>query len=829
LDEDRDSEPDVEIHIEDLKIACEFINGLRNASLDNEDLPEDVLTRLRHPLEQPLDIDDPDIRLSIDLFLSISNASQDTYTSVRAAILRRHPDNLILSFDQVKRKVAELSGVASIIHHMCPNSCVAYTGPYANLENCPKCGESRFDPVKLAASGGKKKAPRQEFHTIPLGPQLQALWRSPESANAMKYRHRQTEAILQQLIANNGVIPIYEDFYHGQDYINAVTRGDISAFDTVIVLSIDGAQLYSDKASDCWMFIWTIFNLGPDLRYKKKAVLPGGFIPGPNKPKNVDSYIYPSLHHLSALQHEGLPIWDAQRDCVFIDHPFFALGTADGPGMTYLNGLVGHHGAYGCRLYCTTKGRHKPGGGHYFAAHSKPSLYPVPGCDHDDIDIQNIPHVSSIEYKENLAYLLGATNETNFKERRKETGITKPSIFSGLPPKRMLDIPGCFPADLMHLISLNLTDLLIKLWRGTMDCETSDDRATWDWAVLKGNTWKNHGKTVADATPYLPGSFDRPPRNPAEKISSGYKAWEYLVYIFVLGPALLHGILPDKYWRNYCKLVKAIRLIHQCRITREQLREAHKLFIQFVEEYEQLYYQRRGDRIHFCRQSLHALLHIVPEIVRVGPGVYYTQWTMERTIGNLGEEIKQPSKPYANLSQRGVRRSQVNTLKAMIPDLEQDTNTLPRGAVDLGNSYVLLRARDKTAQQLSEDEEAAVRTYFQNIVGDLEIESIDTHPRVTRWSRLRLPNGQVARSAWKECLKTITQVRIARQVKVCCYSPFIPCTTDSLAVTCSSPLMAEMKLQKSSSIFVPGSQARTMHWHWFQYSPSQRAHFFTVH
>jgi hypothetical protein len=336
----------------------------------------------------------------------------------------------------------------------------------------------------------------------------------------------------------------------------------------------------------------------------------------------------------------------------------------------------------------------------------------------------------------------------------------------------MLGIPGCFPADLMHLISLNLTDLLIKLWRGTMDCKPSDDRTTWDWAVLQGNTWKDHGKSVADATPYLPGSFDRPPRNPAEKISSGYKAWEYLTYIFVLAPALLHGILPDKYWRNYCKLVKGIRLIHQHRITREQLLEAHEILLQFVEEYELLYYQRRGDRIHFCRQSVHALLHIVPEVVRVGPGVYYTQWTMERTIGNLGEEIKQPSNPFANLSQQGVRRSQVNALKAMIPDLEQDANKLPRGAIDLENGYILLRARDETAHELSGNKEMAIRTYFQTVEGGRELE-VDTHLRITRWSRLRLPNGQIARSAWKENLKTTKHVQIARQVAVRYYFPLL--------------------------------------------------------
>ena len=103
--------------------------------------------------------------------------------------------------------------------------------------------------------------------------------------------------------------------------------------------------------------------------------------------------------------------------------------------MTHVNGLVGHHGAYGCCLYCPTKGHHKPGGGHYFPAHLKRNHYNISGCDHGDIIVQNIPCVSSIEYQENLTYLQGVINETNFKEHCRETGITKPSIFSGLPPK----------------------------------------------------------------------------------------------------------------------------------------------------------------------------------------------------------------------------------------------------------------------------------------------------------------------------------------------------------------------------------------------------------
>ena len=69
---------------------------------------------------------------------------------------------------------------------------------------------------------------------------------------------------------------------------------------------------------------------------------------------------------------------------------------------------------------------------------------------------------------------------------------------------------------------------------------------------------------------------------------------------------------------------------------------------------------------------------------------------MERTIGNLGEEIKQPSNPYVNLSERGSKRAQINAIYAMYPELDPTAEEkLPAGACDLGGSYVLLHACDR--------------------------------------------------------------------------------------------------------------------------------------
>jgi len=114
-----------------------------------------------------------------------------------------------------------------------------------------------------------------------------------------------------------GSIDTYDDVYCSSILLNAALRGDLTANDTVLMLSIDGVQLYQSKQSDCWIYIWVLLDLAPNLRYKKKYVLPGGFIPGPNKPKNLDSFVYTGLHHLSALQRDGLRVWDCQTGHVF--------------------------------------------------------------------------------------------------------------------------------------------------------------------------------------------------------------------------------------------------------------------------------------------------------------------------------------------------------------------------------------------------------------------------------------------------------------------------------------------------------------------------------
>lgn len=128
---------------------------------------------------------------------------------------------------------------------------------------------------------------------------------------------------------------------------------------------------------------------------------------------------------------------------------------------------------------------------------------------------------------------------------------------------------------------------------------------------------------------------------------------------------------------------------------------------------------------------------------------------MERAISDLGAEIKQPSNPFANLSKRGIVRCQVNALFSMVPSLESESSVLePRGSANLDNGYVLLRKMDRTARIVTGASLKAIEDFCHRQFG------VNVPPKlqITRWARLRLPHGQIARSKWKEDLLSLLQM-----------------------------------------------------------------------
>ena len=341
-----------------MKIDHEFIRLARVATLESQ-FSAAELQALRNPTEHHSSpSDDPDLLLSIRFYISSldHHQSQKAYSEARADIQERFPESWMLSYDQVKRRVSDLSGVVTWKHNMCANSCVAFTGPYENLEECPRtdCREPRYDQRVLRQSNGKKRIPRQVFTTFPLGPQLQSRWKSPEMARKMFYRRDKTQDELSR--DRDPGDYTFDDIFCGSAYLDAVESGPIGDHDTVVMFSIDGAQFYRNKKSDCWIYIWIILDLAPDQRYKIRNILPGGIIPGPGKPKHLDSFLFPGLAHVLAIQREGLRIYDSYHRNLATSFIWLHLALVDAVGMAELSGSVGHHGRKGCRLLCELVG-----------------------------------------------------------------------------------------------------------------------------------------------------------------------------------------------------------------------------------------------------------------------------------------------------------------------------------------------------------------------------------------------------------------------------------------------------------------------------------------
>ena len=165
--------------------------------------------------------------------------------------MRYNPAEPLLSYDIVKWHITEISGMTAIQEEMCVNTCIAFTGPFSELDICPECAEPCYDPQKSQAH---TKVGRWQFYTLPISPQLQALWHSLKSAKWMGHCSEHTQQIIDEL-RQMGKITEYDDIYQGSDYLHAVNKGKITSNDMVLLLSINGAQLYLSKHSDCWIYI----------------------------------------------------------------------------------------------------------------------------------------------------------------------------------------------------------------------------------------------------------------------------------------------------------------------------------------------------------------------------------------------------------------------------------------------------------------------------------------------------------------------------------------------------------------------------------------------
>jgi hypothetical protein len=206
------------------------------------------------------------------------------------------------SFDQSKSMVRKL-GLSYNIIPCCRKGCVLYRKEYEDLDQCSKCGASRY-------IDGSSTINAKVLRHFPLIPWLCKMYRSPEIANLLKWHfYNRSEEGKMATVADS---PTWRHIDTMTDTNFAEEKRNV-----IMDLSLHGVNPHSMQASShsTWPILIVLYNLPPWLVTKKFFTTLSLLISGKESPtsENIDVYLQPLLEELQELW-TGTPAYDASAD-----------------------------------------------------------------------------------------------------------------------------------------------------------------------------------------------------------------------------------------------------------------------------------------------------------------------------------------------------------------------------------------------------------------------------------------------------------------------------------------------------------------------------------
>ena len=211
---------------------------------------------------------------------SLYNFTESAYDDImKIFIIER------ISLYKVKKYLKEVTGLVPVFYDMCENSCICYTGQYEFYQTCPMCLSTRLD-----AKGKAKKV----MPYLSIKNRLKIQFNNVDRAKELLYRH--------EYIANKDDCDL-DDIFDGNIYKELSEENlFINKRDVAFIASCDGYQIFKQKTDDCWLFLMINNNLNPSLRVKKENLLVPFLIPGPNQPKDFNSFLRPFINEMKELE-----------------------------------------------------------------------------------------------------------------------------------------------------------------------------------------------------------------------------------------------------------------------------------------------------------------------------------------------------------------------------------------------------------------------------------------------------------------------------------------------------------------------------------------------
>ena len=494
-----------------------------------------------------------------------SNMPRRTFNQVRHTF--RHKCDIDSEW-VMTRRIAILSGIEPIKIDCCIKFCIAYTGKYERLEECPYCHENRYTHTRK---------PRRIFSYIPLIPRLQSFYQSKSMAQKLSYRHdyQHDPNRIRDVFDSNH----YRNLLARKVKIDGVQR-PYNFFsdkrDIALALSVDGYLIFKRRRSgpSSMPILLINYNLPPEIRNHYHNLLCLGII---HKPKDLASYLAPFEDECAELA-MGIRTFDATTREIFLMHAYTILAHGDIIAIERLLGFRGHNAYCPCRS-CTIKGVRdiSSGGTTYYVPLITPDLdhQPRPSMDPRALPLRtHAQHVAVLEKWES------APTKTRRKVIGDRYGIRHQPALRRVSS---IDHAVSFPWEWMHLFSENQIPNLIKIWSGKFK---GLDVGTGSYLIGEKD-WEQIGLETAGCVGELPSSYVRVLGN-IHTDSGHYNAEAWAFWLMYIAPIVLKDRFDDdKYYDHAVLLVKIMKKTLRFELTLEEIDDLENEIIHWVELYEE--------------------------------------------------------------------------------------------------------------------------------------------------------------------------------------------------------------------------------------------------
>jgi len=446
-------------------------------------------------------------------------------------------------------------------HIYCPD-CEIYLRTKEELkgnEMCTNCG------ADIDVSN-----PTNFFISVSLESQLQKLTKNNDFVYAvMNYRFNRKK------IGENAL----EDIYDGDEYKKHFEKGGIlsSPYNFSYSFFTDGVHTGKSNNKTLWPIYLTINEL--PISERNKYVLLSGLYIGPKDP-NQKVFLQPFINEANKLSTEGFRWFHNGKEIVSKVIPLCCI--TDSVARYQLLNFQSFAAYYGC-TFCYQKSERTRKGQRFTI-----STHPA-----EKRTLEST--------KKDLLKAFQKKDETN-KSKRHYRGVKS---FSPLMLLHFFNFTSGFVVDYMHNILLGVTKLHTEL------ILQSTRKKFWH---ISENVGIGHVLNTIDERLLMihpPSSITRTPRS--IKDISRWKASEWRAWLLFYFVPCLKDLLKKKYMNHFTMLSVATNILLKKSVTREEVFQAHKLFLCYVYLFQKYFYKEN------MVYNIHLLLHICKGVLNWGP------------------------------------------------------------------------------------------------------------------------------------------------------------------------------------------------------------------